>query len=409
MEEKKPFISRVIVKNYKSIARCDVNLGSLRFLVGCNGSGKSNFLDALAFVRDALADDLNHAFNIRQGINQVRRRSGGHPTNFGVYLEFNLASGENGHFGFELTAKKDEGFKVKEERGSVEKNGKVLLNYRTCDGKVDSSGKVDNSGHTKERLPPLVEDRLYLQNMAAFDEYQPVYNALRTMRIYNINPKLMAEPQKADTETLLKDDGSNIAASIAASEGKAKRRICEYLQSIVPFVSDFAPRETLGKAWQIVEFRQTVQGLLQPWRFPAINMSDGTLRALGILTGLLQKRKEDTLGYPALVGIEEPETALHARAAGALLSALEEASSLRQVILTTHSTEILAEDMVTPDKILPVELRGSETIIGELGEATKGMLWKHLVSAGELLRQDMLQPDEDIFPSKRLPLFPKGA
>jgi len=52
------FIKRVRLKNYRSIASCDVQLGPLNFLVGPNGSGKSNFLDALRFVGDSLRSTL---------------------------------------------------------------------------------------------------------------------------------------------------------------------------------------------------------------------------------------------------------------------------------------------------------------------------------------------------------------
>jgi recombinational DNA repair ATPase RecF len=45
-----PFIRRVTIRNYKSIAACQVDLSPLMFLVGANGAGKSNFLDALRFV-----------------------------------------------------------------------------------------------------------------------------------------------------------------------------------------------------------------------------------------------------------------------------------------------------------------------------------------------------------------------
>jgi predicted ATPase len=68
-------IRQVALKNYKSIARCDVRLGPLMFLVGPNGSGKSNFLDALRFVSDALNTSLDHALRDRGGIQEVRRRS----------------------------------------------------------------------------------------------------------------------------------------------------------------------------------------------------------------------------------------------------------------------------------------------------------------------------------------------
>ena len=84
------FLSRVVLRNYKSIAACDVALGPLTFLVGANGSGKSNFLDALHLVRDALTGSLDNAISERGGLNEVRRRSAGHPTHFGIRLEFTL-------------------------------------------------------------------------------------------------------------------------------------------------------------------------------------------------------------------------------------------------------------------------------------------------------------------------------
>lgn len=42
-----PFIRRVAIRNYGSIAACQLDLEPLTFLVGPNGAGKSNFLDAL--------------------------------------------------------------------------------------------------------------------------------------------------------------------------------------------------------------------------------------------------------------------------------------------------------------------------------------------------------------------------
>ena len=76
-------LTRVKLRNYKSIAACDVAPAQLSFLVGPNGSGKSNFLDALRFIADSLRFSIDHALRDRGGINEVRRRSGGHPTHFG--------------------------------------------------------------------------------------------------------------------------------------------------------------------------------------------------------------------------------------------------------------------------------------------------------------------------------------
>src|SRR3954471_14663506 len=109
------FITRVLLENYKSIARCDVELGPLTFLVGANGSGKSNFLDALRFVADALRSSLDHALRDRGGINEVRRRSGGHPTHFGLRLEMKLSHGATAMYAFQVGARPDGAFGVERE------------------------------------------------------------------------------------------------------------------------------------------------------------------------------------------------------------------------------------------------------------------------------------------------------
>ena len=78
-------------------------------------------------------------------------------------------------------------------------------------------------------------------------------------------------------------------------------------------VEKFGHNETLG-------FRQDVTGDKYPWRFLANNMSDSTLRVLGMLVALFQGDQDAQKRVP-LVGIEAPETALHP-AAGVLLDGL---------------------------------------------------------------------------------------
>ena len=69
-----PMITRVRLKNYRSIAECDVQLGPLTILVGPNGSGKSNFLDALHFLADAQNLALGGAIRRRGGVPSVLSR-----------------------------------------------------------------------------------------------------------------------------------------------------------------------------------------------------------------------------------------------------------------------------------------------------------------------------------------------
>jgi len=66
-----PFVRRIRLRNFKSISACEAELGPLTLLVGRNGSGKSNFVDALRFVTDGLNLSLDHAIKARGGIEAV--------------------------------------------------------------------------------------------------------------------------------------------------------------------------------------------------------------------------------------------------------------------------------------------------------------------------------------------------
>jgi predicted ATPase len=118
------FFNRVVLRNYKSIGYCDVELGALTYLVGPNGSGKSNFLDALHLVRDALSGSLDNALNERGGLAEVRRRSSGHPTHFGIRLEFTLPDGESGYYAFNIGAVVGRSYEVQTEVCAIGPLGK---------------------------------------------------------------------------------------------------------------------------------------------------------------------------------------------------------------------------------------------------------------------------------------------
>ena len=109
-----------------------------------------------------------------------------------------------------------------------------------------------------------------------------------------------------------------------------------------------------------------------------------------------------------MVGIEEPETALHPAAAGVLIDSLTEASQAAQVIVSSHSADLLDNDIIPDTSILAVLSEHAETRIGPLDEAGRSSLRNHLFTAGELLRIDQLRPDPDLS-QLRLDLFETGT
>lgn len=387
------FLNRVAIKNYKSIAACDVRLGPLSFLVGPNGAGKSNFLDALRFVADSLRTSLDHALRDRGGIRDVRRRSGGHPTNFGIRLEYVLPSGRVGHYAFRVGARPSGGYQVQDEECLVaelqpgrdgSERRRPIAKFRVESGIVAESTPVAVAASS---------DRLYLVNASGQPDFRPVFEALSRMGFYSLSPDRIRDLQSPDAGELLARDGSNITSvlgRIASSDEYAKKRIEEYLSTVVPGIRGVdvrvvGPKETL-------EFRQDVAGSGDPWRFFAANMSDGTLRALGVLVALFQSRNGGQPRVP-LIGIEEPEIALHPAATGALLGSLRGASRATQVLVTSHSPDLLDDVTIDVSSILAVVSEGEVTKIGPVDAAGRDALFEGLYTPGELLRLSQLTPD----------------
>ncbi|MEZ4464859.1 MAG: ATP-binding protein [bacterium] len=127
----------------------------------------------------------------------------------------------------------------------------------------------------------------------------------------------------------------------------------------------------------------------------ANSMSDGTLRALAVLVALFQTRGDGTAPVP-LVGIEEPESALHPYATSVVLDALIEASRKTQVIVTSHSPDLLDNKRLHDDQILAVESKGGTTTIGAIAEGAREAIRTQLYTPGELHRLHQLAQDPDV-------------
>lgn len=379
-------IRRVVIRNYKSIAACDVELGPLTFLVGPNGSGKSNFLDALGFLSDALRNSLEQAVRSRGGPDGVVRQGYDHPNHFGIRVEFQLASGSRGHYAFQIT-QHDSGFGVQDEECFISSTGSVGDRehfYRV------SAGTVTESTLTLE--PVTVADRLYLVNASGTPAFRPVYDALSRLAFYNLNPSVMRELQMPGSRELLDRDGVNLPSVVQALEEgfpALKSRIDEYLGQVVPNITsvEFQP---LGRR-ETLTFNHRVAGE-EDWPFYASEVSDGTLRAAAILVALFQRESDADTG-PLLVGIEEPETALHPAASGVLIDAMRDAVAMRQVIVSSHSPELLDNALIADSEILAVVSEDGRTRIGHLDEAGRSVLRDHLFTAGDLLRMNQLRPN----------------
>ncbi|HEV2056849.1 MAG TPA: AAA family ATPase [Methylomirabilota bacterium] len=375
---KSAYIHEAQVKNYKSLAQVVVPLRPLSVLVGPNGAGKSNFTDALRFVADSLNGTLSLALKQRGGIGAVRRISSGHPNNFGVRLKLALRDHVFADFSFEITAAAAGNFLVKRERCSV----RGLMKHDVY--QVENGEFTTPVPGIRAKIEP---DRLALTILSAVEEFRPVFDFLSRMRFYSIAPEMIREIQDPDAGDVLRRDGSNAAAVLREMSRKSKDtydKVCRLLSKVVPGVSAVEYR-SLGQK-ETLTFKQDI-GANWPWNFDALNMSDGTLRALGILLAVYQP------SVPALVVIEEPEATIHPAAMDVLVQILKDGQHRTQVLVTTHSPDVLDNKAIPEDCILAVENHRGKTLIGTLGRLSRESIRRRLYSAGELMRVGELEVD----------------
>jgi predicted ATPase len=212
------------------------------------------------------------------------------------------------------------------------------------------------------------------------------------MGFYNFHPDAIRRLQKPSPGWLLERDGSNLASVIAGLKEinpDSVQRVREYLSAIAEEVCSFDVAR-YGE-WETVRF-QTRAGISDPpLEFDAAGMSDGTLRALASLMAAFQVH---LAAGPSVVGIEEPETALHPAAMRALVDALGEATQRTQVLLTTHSGDLLADPDLDPSQVLVVRNRHGRTHLTSVDPASREIIRRELYTLADLQRLDQLDLDE---------------
>ena len=218
------------------------------------------------------------------------------------------------------------------------------------------------------------------------------------MRVYSLEPKAMRQIQDWDAGPLLKRDGANVASvlrGLARREPEVADRVSELLGSIVPDVTRVRPVQRGDKVG--LEFTQQ-WAEQKSVSFDAAAMSDGTLYSLGMLVALMQQPT------PPLIVIEEPEIMIHPGGLGTIQELIQIAARRSQVVITTHSPELLDAEWVGPENLRVVHWENGATQISRLSTGAVRALQQHLMGAGELFRANAL--DSPVLPSATpLPLF----
>jgi predicted ATPase len=325
---------------------------------------------------------LQSVFDRRGGIAVVRNRTSGrsYPPNLGLGAVLGRLNGkiEHARYAFEVRATKNHGFEVLREQCVVHSEGAAPSWF-------DRSSKTFRSNVPGLR-PALEPSSLGLPVVGGESNFAPVLRALAAMRSYSIEPAKLRELQDADGVAGLRADGSNTASvlqEIGRNSPGDLARIGELLTTIVANTRRVQPVKH-GKKLTL-EFTQE-WGKNKRLKFESFSMSDGTLRALGLLAAVYQRPA------PSVLVIEEPEATIHPGAVGAILDLLRHAARQMQVIVTTHSPDVLDAEWLDDTNLRIVTWEEGATRILPLATGTTEALREHLMSAGELLRSNALRP-----------------
>lgn len=378
-------VKKVVMKRFRSFPSATLTFDNPLFVVGRNGSGKSNLADVFSFVSEAMASPLQAVFDRRGGIAAVRNRSSrrGYPPNLGLAFEFGPLNGvEGGRFAFEVKALPNYGYQIVREQCLVRKAGGV----RWWFDRMNTAWKSNAEGLT----PALEPQALCLPLVGGDERFAPIFRVIGAMRAYSIEPAELREMQDPDSGVSLRPDGGNAASVLqellrGEDAVETEAEINRILETIVPAMKSVTPKKHGNKLSML--FSQE-WGSSKKLTFDAYNMSDGTLRSLGLIMAVFQKPS------PSLLVIEEPEATIHPGALGAVLDLIRRAAKTMQVVVTTHSPELLDAKWIGDSNLRIVSWEEGASHVLMPSEATREAMRQHLMGAGELLRSNALHAEK---------------
>ena len=319
-------LTRVRLRNWRNFVAAEVRLGRRAFLVGPNASGKSNFLDALRFLRDlarpegglqwALAQPGRGGFkNVRclfarkpsDMVFDVDVGNDREPTAWRYLLEVNQHRVGNRTY-------------VTVERERVERNGSVVIDEKRPETNVDW----------------LTFTQTHLEQVQRNQKFRDLAEFFTSMRYLHLVPQIVRDPRR---HLVAGDDpfGGDLLLRIKATPKKLReprlKRLRDALAIAVPNFEDLRLKDDPGG-------RPHLEADFKHWRpHPTIHteefLSDGSLRLVGFLWSVLER------GGPLL--LEEPELSLHEEVVAQLPRMIErmQSRSGRQVIASTHARAII--------------------------------------------------------------------
>ena len=391
-------LTRLHVKNFRSLADVSVELRPINVLFGPNGSGKSTLLDTIWFVRDCTKRGVDEASSFRShGIGMLWDRAD-QEANISIKIETDSAEYEV-LFGF--------------SSGRIEPSvGEILYsktrNLRLIDRKIGSD-KVEFYHNSMKQLASITlkeAEKLSLSLYLVFEgesyEAAELDRLLHFVHFYHARrillPALKRTGSESSHHTHLWEYGENVWSVLRNIHDK--RAIDERYETIIGFMRKSFPNfedlliEQTGPNSVYGSFLE--RGRQAP--IQASGVSDGHLQMLIHLTALFS----EGMDRDSLIVFDEPETSLHPYAISVFAEAVKHATKEwhRQVFIATHSPVLISQFDL--EDLLVTELDESgQTVLTRVSEMEdiKDLLENY--AAGSLYMAEAIAPQSAPFTQEK--------
>lgn len=372
--------SRLKLKNWRNFKLGEVeDLPETVYILGPNASGKSNFLDAIRFLRDvskSRGGGLQDAIERRGGIKKIRCLHARNDTEILIEAEISNEAGQ-------LTWIYELGFNIPPKGNREPKVTKEKVT------KFNSSGKpevVINRPGKAEKKDELLLRETHIEQISANGKFRELADFLSGASYVHLVPQLLKFGDQIGGRVLEDDPfGQEFMLRIARTAARTRdarlRRIETALKTIVPQLEDlkFLNDEVTGHPHLEIKFKHhRPQGAKQR----EDQFSDGTLRLMSILW-LLQE------GGNSPLLLEEPELSLNeeivAQLPRIMASVRAKTRNRRQFIITTHSQALLSNTGIDPRGVITLSPSEDGSKLRGVSEAERAALDAGLSAAEAIL------------------------
>jgi predicted ATPase len=338
-------ISHIHLENWRNFDKVNIDLQERTFIVGPNAAGKSNFLDAIRFLRDVAKSGggLQEAVRIRGGISKIRWL--GARSRPDVTLDITITSDDHTKAAWRYL------LTLTQTGGGVFDTRAKIKSEQVWDLSKSKAKPIINRPNKNDREDEKLLEYTFLEQVNSNKQFREVADFLSDIKYLHVVPQLIRDTstfRKVDTQEDFygRDFIERINKTDRARKSAYLRRINRVLQIALP---QFENLEQVKDEMGVPHLEATYRH----WRAKGakqneVEFSDGTLRIIGLLWALLDGTK------PIL--LEEPELSLHVGIVDKLpqvISTLQKKKEFkRQVVLTTHSSDLLRDEGVAPEEVI---------------------------------------------------------